>query len=107
MLNLMDAEVLFPNPADVDPAIAELTALGFRIKIREDMIDEGGPTVFILATGFTEHSLGTFFDWMQTIVAPLGGDVWDAGYAHADISGADHVAIDQMTANDNRRLRAI
>ena len=86
---------------------SKLTALGFRIKVREDMIDEGGPTVFILATGFTEHSLATFFDWMQTTVAPLGGDVWDAGHAHADISGADHVEIDQMTANNNRKLRAL
>jgi hypothetical protein len=117
MPNLMSAEILFHSPADVDPAIAELTALGFRIKIREDMIDEGGPTVFIRATGFTEHSLThaaaaviggpTFFDWMQTIVEPLGGDVWGAGDAHADISGADPVEIDQMTANNNRKLRAI
>ena len=71
------------------------------------MIDEGGPTVFIRATGFSEHSLATLFDWMQTIVAPLGGDVWDAGHTRADIAGADHVEMAQMTANDNRKLRAI
>ena len=106
-LNLMSAEILFHDPADVDPATAELTALGFRIKIREDMIDEGGPTVFILATGFTEHSLDTFFRWVQTIVTPRGGDVWDAGHAHVDIAGADHVEIGQMTANNNQRLRTV
>ena len=49
MRNLMDAEILFLDPADVEPAIAELIALGFSVKIREDMIDEGGPTVFIRA----------------------------------------------------------
>ena len=54
MLNLMDAEILFFDPADVGPATAELAALGFNVKIREDMIDEGGPTVFIRITGFTE-----------------------------------------------------
>jgi hypothetical protein len=107
MLNLMSAEILFFDPVNVSPATAKLTALGFRIKVREDMIDDGELTIFVRATGFTEHSLATFFDWMQTIVAPLGGDVWDAGHAHADIAGADHVEIDQMTANDNRKLRAI
>jgi hypothetical protein len=107
MLNLMDAEILFTNPADVKEAIAELLKRDFSVKIRKDMIDKARPTVFILATGFSEHSLGTFFDWVQTIVAPLGGDVWDAGHARADIAGADHVEIDQMTANDNQRLRAI
>jgi hypothetical protein len=50
MLNLMDAEVFFTNPADVNPAIAELLKRDFSVKTREDMIDEGGPTVFILAT---------------------------------------------------------
>ena len=62
MLNLMSAEILFHDPANVDPAIARLTALGFCIKVREDMIDDGEPTVFIRSTGFTEHSLATFFD---------------------------------------------
>jgi hypothetical protein len=107
MQNLMCAEILLFDPANLAPATAELMALGFRIKVREDMIDDGGPTIFIRATGFTEHSLATFFGWMQTIVEPLGGDVWDADHARADISGADHVEIDQMTANNNRKVRAI
>jgi hypothetical protein len=98
MLNLMAAEILIFDPVNVGPATAALTALGFRIKVRKDMIDDGEPTVFIRATGFTEHSLATFLDWMLTIVYALGGDVWDADIANADIAGADQVEIDQMTA---------
>ena len=33
MLNLMDAEILFPNPTDVNPAIAELLKRDFSVKI--------------------------------------------------------------------------
>jgi hypothetical protein len=47
VLNLMDAEILFLDPADVNPAIAELIKRDFRVEIHEDMIDEAGPTVFI------------------------------------------------------------
>ena len=46
MLNLMTAEILFHDPANLDPAIARLTALGFSVHIRKDWFDEFGPTVF-------------------------------------------------------------
>ena len=81
MLNLMDAEILFTNPADVNPAIAELIERDFSVKICEDMIDECGPTVFILAIVITEHDASTFFGWVQAIVEPLGGDVTQARHA--------------------------
>ena len=86
MLNLMDAEILFPNPTDVNPAIAELLKRDFSVKIREDMIDESGPTVFILATVFTEHDDSTFHNWVQKIVEPLGGDVWEVPVMHMPAS---------------------
>jgi hypothetical protein len=107
MLNLMDAEVLFFDPADVGPATAELAALGFKVKIHVGMIDEGGPTVFTRITGFTELDQSAFFHWMQTIVERHGGDVSEAGYADADIDGMDPVTMSEMRANDNKRLRAI
>ena len=90
----MDAEILFLDPADVGPAIAELTALGFSVEIHEDMIDEGGPTVFIRAVVITEHDDSTFFEWVQAIVEPLGGDVTEAGFE-------DQVTMDMIRANDN------
>ena len=46
MRNLMDAQILFLDPANVGPVTAALTALGFRIKIRKDMVDPWGPTAF-------------------------------------------------------------
>lgn len=94
VLNLMDAEILFLDPADVNPAIAELIKRDFRVEIYEDMIDEAGPTVFIRATGFSEHDNSTFFEWVQAIVEPLGGDVTEAGFA-------DQVTLDMIRANDN------
>ena len=107
MLNLMDAEVLFRDPTDLDPAIAKLIALGFSVHIRKDWIDEGGPTVFIRATALTELDQPGFFSWAMKLVEPLGGDLWDADYAHANIDRMDPVTIDEMRGNDNRRVRAI
>ena len=82
-----------------------LVERGFSVKICEDMIDEGGPTVFILATVFTEHDGSTIHGWVQKIVEPLGGDVWEAGYADAGIDAADHVTMRKMITNDNAYLR--
>jgi hypothetical protein len=107
MLNLMSAEILFFDPADVGPATAELAALGFKVKIHKDAIDEGGPTVFTQISGFTELDPLSFFHWMQKIVERFGGDTSEVGYADADIDGMDPVTIAEMTVNDNRRLRAI
>ena len=91
MLNLMSAEILFFDPADVGPATAELAALGFKVKIHKDAIDEGGPTVFTQISGFTELDPLSFFHWMQKIVERFGGDTSEVGYADADIDGMDPV----------------
>jgi hypothetical protein len=107
MRNLMDAEVLFFDPAKVGAATAELAAHGFKIKIHKHMVDPASPAVFTRITGFTELDQRSFFHWMQTIVERFGGDVSEAGHADADIDGADQVEIDEMIGNDNRRLRAV
>ena len=107
MLNLMDAEVLFRDPAKVGPATAELAALGFKVKIHKHMIDPASRAVFTRITGFTELDGRSFFHWMQGVVERFGGDTSEAGFAHADIDRADRVEIKQMRGNDNRRLRAI
>ena len=107
MMNLMDAEVLFFDPADIGSVTAELAALGFKVKIHADMVDPASPAVFTRITGFTELDQRSFFHWMQTIVERHGATSREAGYADADIDGADLVEIEQMTVNDNQRLRAI
>jgi hypothetical protein len=83
------------------------TAQGFRIKIHKDMIDDGEPTVFARVAAMTELDQSNFFHWVQKIIEPFGGDTQEAGHAHADIDRVDPVEIDEMTVNDNRRLREV
>ena len=45
MLNRMTAEILFTDPADTNPAIADLIELDFDVQVLDDWIDEAGPTV--------------------------------------------------------------
>jgi hypothetical protein len=61
MMNLMDAEVLFFDPADIGSVTAELAALGFKVKIHADMVDPASPAVFTRITGFTELDQRSFF----------------------------------------------
>jgi hypothetical protein len=81
MLTRMDAEVLFHDPADVNPAIAELIERDFDVQVLEDLIDECGPAVFVLAVVISELDVDAFFDWVKAIVDPLGGEVTQAGRA--------------------------
>ena len=104
MLNKMDAEIMFANPAHVNPAIAELIKRDFSVEIHGDMIDECGPTVFIRTVVITEHDDSTFFEWVQATVEPLGGDVTEAGHALPVKSlSADQVTMEKMRANDNEK----
>jgi hypothetical protein len=73
------AEVMFLNPLDVRPAIAELNELGFKLEVLENLIDPYGPAVWIETWGESNLSEDQFFDWIMSIVEPLGGDVLEAG----------------------------
>jgi hypothetical protein len=81
MLQRMQADVLFLDPHDLNPGIAVLVEHGFDVENLDDWIDECGPTVFIRARITTEIDEDHFFDWMQSIVEPLGGDTIEAGLA--------------------------
>ena len=76
----MVAETIFSDPADMNPAIAELIELDFDVEVL-DWIDDDGPAVWILATTLSKLGDCAFFDWMNSIVEPLGGFVVEAGYA--------------------------
>lgn len=78
-MQLMSADCCFVHPDDARDGIAALTKRGFEIKVLEDWIDEAGPTVFIRAWITIEIDEGRFFDWVQSIVDPLGGDTIEAG----------------------------
>jgi hypothetical protein len=77
----MSAELLFHNPAHVNPALAELIERDFDFQIHEDMIDPCGPAVFILVTVISELDDLTFFNWVQAIIEPFTGEVLEAGLA--------------------------
>jgi hypothetical protein len=93
MLNRMSAELLFHNPAHVNPAIAELIERNFDFQVHEDMIDECGPAVFILVTVISELDVSAFFGWVKTIVEPFDGEVLEAGFADDRLNTALHHAV--------------
>jgi hypothetical protein len=78
MMKMM-AEILFLDPCDVKPAIAELSELGFEVEVFDDLIDPYGPTVWIEVTGESGLDEKQFFKWISRFVGPLGGDVVEAG----------------------------
>jgi hypothetical protein len=79
MLQRMLADFCFCNPHDADPATTVLVEHGFDVENLDDRIDEYGPTVFIRARLITELDEDHFFNWVQSIVEPLGGDIIEAG----------------------------
>jgi hypothetical protein len=74
-LQRMQADIVFHDPGDVSAATAALIELDFDVQILEDMIDDYSPAVFVRATVVTEIEERNFFDWLQAIIDPLGGEV--------------------------------
>jgi hypothetical protein len=82
MLQRMEADILFLDPANLGPATAVLTAAGFEVEnlTGPDWIDEAGPTVFCRIRVTSE--LGDrFMDWVQDLIEPFDGDCIEAGLA--------------------------
>ena len=80
-LSRVVAEIIFLDPADMNPAVAKLIELDFDVEVLDDWIDDDGPAVWILVSTLTELDDSAFFDWVKTVVEPLGGFVVEAGYA--------------------------
>ena len=95
MSQRMDAEILFLNPDDVNPGVAELVARDFKVEIL-DWVDPYGPTVWIKAQVTSELDEHRFFDWVASIVEPLHGDVVEAGLSDPQ----------QAAYHDGRRFAA-
>ena len=77
----MSGQVMFLDPEDVEDGIAELAEHGLESKIREDLVDECGPTVFVDVFGTSDLGASEFLHWLSDLAEPLGGDVNEAGYA--------------------------
>jgi hypothetical protein len=74
MLRKMEADVLFLSPSDANLGVAALIEAGFDVEHLVDAIDECGPTVFFRIRITTELGENRFFDWVQRLVEPFGGD---------------------------------
>ena len=89
MLERMQADLLFLDPNDVSEGSAALIEHGFDVEVLDDWIDDYGPTIFIRARITTNVTEDDFFDWVQSIVEPLHGDVMETGLADPDDEALD------------------
>jgi hypothetical protein len=81
MLRKMIAEVIFLNPNDLNWGTAELIDHDFDVEYLVDWIDDYGRTVWVNARTLSELDDFSFFDWVESIVPPVGGGVCEAGLA--------------------------
>ena len=79
MLQRMIADIMFYDPNDVNPGSAALIEHGFDVEVRDDMIDDYSPAVWIWARITTDVAEDRFLHWVQSIVGPMHGDVSEAG----------------------------
>lgn len=81
MLRKMIAMVMFVDPNDLNRGSAELIEHDFDVEYLDDWIDDYGPAVWVNAMSLNELDDSSFFDWVETIVEPVGGMVLEAGLA--------------------------
>jgi len=76
MFQRMSAEINFFNTDDAGPVIQKLLQIGYNFEVlRWDSDDGAKPDTTITVSTFTELDAFAFFDHVQAIVGPLGGDV--------------------------------
>ena len=85
MLRKMRAEILFPDPNDMHPAIAELIERDYEVEFLDDWIDDESPAVWIMAWTLSEDDDLGFFHEICALANSLGGDVVEAGYADPEL----------------------
>ena len=81
MLQKMQADVLFPTPADANPGTAALIEEGFDVEPLTDWVDEAGPTVFFRIRITANIDEDRFHAWVENLVEQFDGDVIEAGLA--------------------------
>ena len=81
MLRKMLAQVMFLNPNDLNRGSAELVERDFDVEYLDDFIEDYSPAVWVNAMTLSDLSDFSFFDRVQTIVEPVGGEVSEAGQA--------------------------
>jgi hypothetical protein len=77
----MEATIQFGDPNDLTPGTAELTANGFRVEILEDLVDPCTETKWVRATISTDADEDGFWDMVDELVNPCGGEVLEVGFS--------------------------
>ena len=81
MLQRMSAEIIFMKTDDPGPVIQKLLQIGYNFEVlRWDWNKGAKPDTTITVSTFTELDAFAFFDHVQAIVGPLGGDVIAANH---------------------------
>ena len=76
MRQRMSAELIFLNTNDPSPVIQKLLEIGYNFEVLRWDWDKGSkPDTSVTVTTITELDPFAFFDQVQAIVGPLGGDV--------------------------------
>jgi len=96
MSQRMSAEIIFMNTDDPGPVIQKLIEIGYNFEVLRWHSDDGTkPETTITVSTFTELDAFAFFDHVQAIVGPLGGDVIAANHvplgARSDLVMGDWV----------------
>ena len=76
MLQRMSAEIIFLNTDDPGPVIQKLLEIDYDFEVLKwDWHDGTKPDTTVTVKAITELDAFAFFDHVQAIVGPLGGDV--------------------------------
>ena len=76
MLQRMSAEIIFLNTDDPGPVIQKLLEIDYDFEVLKwDWHDGTKPDSTVTVRAITELDAFAFFDHVQAIVGPLGGDV--------------------------------
>jgi hypothetical protein len=78
MLRNMSGEIMFLRPGDVNNALAVLIENDLEGTI-SDGFDPCGPAVFVTVSGRTRLDADQFFDWLESLMEPVGGELLEAG----------------------------
>ena len=98
MLQRMSAEIIFINTDDPGPVIQKLLEIDYDFEVLKwDWHDGTKPNTTITVRATTELDAFAFFDHVQAVVRPLGGEV-----IGADLVLSPHPAV-AAPANYSRR----
>jgi hypothetical protein len=79
MLQRTSAEIIFINTDDPGPVIQKLLEIDYDVEVLKwDWHNGTKPDTTVTVSTITELDASTFFDHVQAIVGPLGGDVIEA-----------------------------